>query len=134
MIGYDSPRYGEILYRAPPELRGYYRRLESLKKKQVSLKWSITFNSICLKEKIWPTYTKIRHHDPALNNANSTRMYQQSLIERELQKIYKVLSKVECSIKDAVRSVQEFVGSDELKEAISGQLELIINNSDKIQK
>ena len=115
MTGYHSPGYGEILYQAPEEIRKHYRRLEGLKKKKVSIKWSITFNSICLQENLWPTYTKIRHHDPALNDAESTRKYQQSLIERELKKSSKVLSEIECNIEDTVKSIQEYEVADELK-------------------
>ena len=39
----NYPRYGDILHQAPIELRTLYRKLESLQKKQINIKWSITF-------------------------------------------------------------------------------------------
>ena len=35
-----------------------YRKIEKLKSKIINLKWSVIFNDTCLKENLWPNYTK----------------------------------------------------------------------------
>ena len=50
--------YGELLYEVPNELRRLYRALERQKRKMISLKWSSTFNKVCLQENLMPNYTK----------------------------------------------------------------------------
>ena len=34
-----------------------YRKYENLVKKYINAEWSKLFNSICLNENLWPTYT-----------------------------------------------------------------------------
>ena len=55
----DPQNYGDLLHLVDEELRRLYRRYESISKKLIKCKWSKTFNGICLKENILPTYTNI---------------------------------------------------------------------------
>ena len=50
--------YGELLYEVPNELRRLYRALERQKRKMITIKWSCTFNEVCLKE----YYNRVMHN------------------------------------------------------------------------
>ena len=45
--------YAEELYLLPEELRKLFRKYERINKKLINNKWSIEFNSLCLKENIY---------------------------------------------------------------------------------
>ena len=49
--------YGKLLDSLPNILKMKYRKYENLVKKYINAEWSKLFNSICLKENLWPTYT-----------------------------------------------------------------------------
>ena len=54
----NSSTYGNLLHQAPADLRKLFRKLESLERKLIILNWSTTFNGICIKENLLPTYVK----------------------------------------------------------------------------
>ena len=64
--------FGNLLYNVPEDLRKLCRKLESIEKKIIRNKWSKTFNNVCLKENIMPTFSRIHHHDPAVANTAHT--------------------------------------------------------------
>ena len=49
--------YGKLLNSLPDTLKSKYRNYESLIKKYINAEWSKLFNSVCLKENLWPSYT-----------------------------------------------------------------------------
>ena len=49
--------YGKLLDSLPNILKMKYRKYENLVKKYINAEWSKLFNSICVKENLWPTYT-----------------------------------------------------------------------------
>ena len=51
--------YVNLLNQLPQNGKGLFRKLESSNCKLIKLKWSKTFNEICLKEDILPNYTRI---------------------------------------------------------------------------
>ena len=52
--------YGEILMRVPENTRKELRNYENKNKKLIEIKWSISFNNICLNENILPKYTGVK--------------------------------------------------------------------------
>ena len=48
---------GELLYQCDIEAKNIFRKFEKINKKIIDAKWSKTFNEVCLKEDLWPTYT-----------------------------------------------------------------------------
>ena len=65
-------KYIDLLHQLPEELRRTFRHYESVCKKLNNLKWSITFNSTCLKEYIYMcvcvyVYMYIQHFLPTHN-------------------------------------------------------------------
>ena len=54
--------YVNLLNQLPQNGKGLFRKLESSNCKLIKLKWSKTFNEICLKEDILPNYTRMRYH------------------------------------------------------------------------
>ena len=61
--------YGHLLSLLPDSIKLMYRKYENLIKKVINAEWSKVFNRTCLKEYLWPTYTKIIliHIDNKLN-------------------------------------------------------------------
>ena len=51
--------YGHLLSLLPDSMKLMYRKYENLIKKVINAEWSKVFNRTCLKEYLWPTYTKI---------------------------------------------------------------------------
>ena len=58
--------YVNLLNQLPQNGKCLFRKLESSNHKLIKLKWSKTFNEVCLKEDILPNYTRMRYYDPAL--------------------------------------------------------------------
>ena len=50
--------YGNALHQLPQDLVTIFRKYEQTKRKEISAEWSMVFNETCLKENLWPTYTK----------------------------------------------------------------------------
>ena len=72
--------YGNLINNAPRELRTILRALENKEKYIIRCKWSLTFNNVCIQENIMPTFSRIRHHDPAVTNTTPTIEYRKYLI------------------------------------------------------
>ena len=53
--------YGKLLNSLPDTLKSKYRNYESLIKKYINAEWSKLFNSVCLKENLWPSYTNFKY-------------------------------------------------------------------------
>ena len=51
--------YSSYLGRLPTDLKNLFRKFEKVENSIINSKWSMFFNKTCLKEQIWPTYTKI---------------------------------------------------------------------------
>ena len=50
--------YRKLLNSLPDIMKLKYRNCEKLVKKCINAEWSKVFNSTCLEENVWPTYTK----------------------------------------------------------------------------
>ena len=48
---------GELLYQCNAEAKLIFRKYEKINKKIIETNWSKTFNEVCLKEDLWPSYT-----------------------------------------------------------------------------
>ena len=53
--------YGNLLNLIPQPMKNIYRKYENLIKKVINAEWSKVFNHTCLKEFLWPTYTKNKY-------------------------------------------------------------------------
>ena len=51
--------YGYLLSLLPEPMKFLYRKYENVIKKFINAEWSKVFNRTCLKEYLWPTYTKL---------------------------------------------------------------------------
>ena len=101
--------YGEVLHSIPEELRRIFRRYETINKKLINVKWSIEFNSLCLKENILPNYSRIRHHDPAVASTATTLKYRKYLIEREITNKKKMREDLEKNKMQCESDINNFV-------------------------
>ena len=126
--------FGNLLYNVPEELRKLCRKLENVEKKIIKNRWSKTFNNVCLKENIMPTFSRIRHHDPALANTNHTIEYRRYLIRRELKLKEDILTKLTQEREDLNTNINEFHTHIDSKTAIRTALDLILRNSDRVQR
>ena len=50
---------GELLYQCNLESKNIFRNYEKINKKIIDAEWSKTFNEVCIKENLWPTYTNL---------------------------------------------------------------------------
>ena len=50
---------GELLYQCNLESKNIFRNYEKINKKIIDAEWSKTFNEVCIKEDLWPTYTNL---------------------------------------------------------------------------
>ena len=76
--------YINLLHQVPNQVKNLYRKLENHHQKCIKNKWSWTFNTVCLKENLMPTFTNFNLHDPALYNTRETLQYKRQLILREI--------------------------------------------------
>ena len=54
-----SSNYMNLLNAVPPRLKKHLRTIENVSDKIIKRNWSTTFNNICLRENLWPTYTQL---------------------------------------------------------------------------
>ena len=126
--------YGELLFNIPSELRHLFRKLENNEKKIIRNKWSKTFNDVCINENIMPNFSRIRHHDPALANTPRTIEYRKYLIERELEQKEDILKKLIQERENLNKNINEFPSDNASKLTIRTALDLILQNSNRVQK
>ena len=53
--------YGKLLNSLPDSLKSKYRNYESITKKYINVEWFKLFNSVGLKENLWPSYTNLKN-------------------------------------------------------------------------
>ena len=74
-----------------------------------------------------PTYTKFKHHDPALQNGNNNIEYRKYLIDREIKKKNQIINE----LKIEEENISDFIHNAELApqivQAIDRELQLIID-------
>ena len=126
--------FGNLLHNVPVVLRQLYRKLERTEKKIIKNKWSKTFNHVCLKENIMPTYSRIRHYDPAVGNTSHTIEYRKYLIKRELRLKEETNKKLSQEKDDLVENISEFRIDNATKNLVQAALDLILHNSDRVQR
>ena len=126
--------FGNLIFNIPEELRKTFRQLESKEKKIIKSKWSKTFNDVCLKENIMPTFSKIRHHDPAVANTTHTIEYRKYLIQRELKLKEETIKRLTQEKEELNKKIEEFDLDNTLKIEIRTALDLILLNSDRVQR
>ena len=126
--------FGNLLFNVPVDLRKLYRKLEDTRKKLLKAKWSITFNNVCLKENIMPNYSRIRHHDPAVATTSHTIGYRVYLIKREIELKEQAIKKLSLVKENIEKDIIKFEHSDVVKNSIQTALNLIIENSEQVQR
>lgn len=126
--------YINLLNKVNLELKNQYRKLEDIEKKLISIKWSKTFNKVCLKENILPKYTAIRHHDPAISTANPTLEFRKHLMKRDLDIKSEQEDALLKSKENLLIRIGNFNCDVNLKSDIDVALKGILENSDKVHK
>ena len=87
-----------------------------------------------MNENIMPTFTKFRHHDPAVSNSRQTLEYRKHLILSEVRKKENSRVEVSSSKESILRDIEEFQCDRELVAALHDALRHIIENCEKVQK
>ena len=96
------------------ENKELYRKLEKVRSKIINLKWSVIFNDTCLNENLWPKYTKIRNHDPALSNTDLNLNYRRSIMKREITKSQDQILKSELELQQIEASPNQLENENNL--------------------
>ena len=126
--------YAQLLHQIPEQLRRLYRNYEALRKKQIQNEWSNRFTEICLQEDMLPNFTRIRHHDPAVEGTRTTHKYKKYLLEREIEK--KKQNELELKRKEeqCLTDINSFQCDHVLKANVNRELEKILENSYTVAK
>ena len=119
---------GRLLFTLPINLKNLFRTFEKKNKKVIDRKWSYKFNEICLLDNLWPTYTNIRHHDPALVNDPHTNKYKIFLIERQKKICSEDIENLEKEVIQLEKDINQFNTPNEIKTTIYNELKLILVN------
>ena len=118
--------YGRLLNSLPNNLKIKYRNYENLVKKFINAEWSKLFNSTCLKENLWPTYTNFKNHDPALSEDRNTYNYRRYLIQRELKNKTEILENLSSEEKIIRTEIDDFEFDHQLKMKVDDELNNIL--------
>ena len=126
--------YANLLHSIPEELRKLYREYENISKKIINTKWSITFNSMCLKENLQPNHSRIKHHDPAKRRTAATRQYESYLVEQENKEKARTMKSFEEQKTELLEKIESYKCNVELKKPVFSELCEILKNSDNVAK
>ena len=126
--------YAKLLHNVPDGLRRLYRKYENVSKKLINTKWSIEFNSTCIKENMLPNFSRLHHYDPAIASTRPTKMYRKYLVEREITEKQKSLGTLEQEKDQCLNLIKSFKCDSALKNPIEHELQNILNNSNKVAK
>ena len=125
---------GRILWNLTASLRKLFRQLENNSKKLINKEWSYKFNEICLNEELWPTYTTIRHHDPALRRNYFTTKYRQYLIKREMKQCKDTIAQLSIDIDHLKTEINNFNATPDCKAPAQNEIKLILQNHERVAK
>ena len=126
--------YGHLLSLLPDSMKLMYRKYENLIKKVINAEWSKVFNRTCLKEYLWPTYTKIRNHDPALRNDETTNEYRRYIIQREIENKTDILKNLTIEEKRLRNELDKFNIDQQLRMKVEDELNNILEFHDNTTK
>jgi PHD/YefM family antitoxin component YafN of YafNO toxin-antitoxin module len=76
--------FGDTLHTLPPNIRVIVRKMERSIIKVLNAEAAVSFNTICLKENIFPNYTKINVHDKSARHDEITYRYRRDLVIRQI--------------------------------------------------
>ena len=124
--------YGQLLHTVPEGLRELYRRYENISKKLIQTRWSIVFNTTCLDKDVLPNYSRLRHHDPAVAHTGTTTKYRKYLVEREISCGQTKKQNHKLVQEKLLRDIESFDCNVKLKKHIENELDMILDNSDKV--
>ena len=86
------------------------------------------------KRNLLPTYTKIKHYDPALDSSSNTLQYRKNLIQREIEKKNKLHLQLEEQLQKVYNQILNSECNHELRNNLMNELNIILNNSDNVRK
>ena len=87
-----------------------------------------------MKENIWPNYTRIRFHDPALHDDLNTLQYRAYIIQREADKMKSLLRKYEFEEQQQSNEINLFDFDQQIKLDGRDLLSVEIQNHDNVTK
>ena len=125
--------YSELLNSLPIELKRLFRSLEIKCKELIKIKWSNTFNFVCIKEGILPVFSRISV-DPEVANCTQTKEYRQFLVEREIDKSKIKSKKLENEREQIIFKIEQFEGYRDQISIVLENLWDILGNSENAHK
>ena len=129
-----STNIGMLLHQLPYNLKTIFRKYENKCKNKINKIWSLKFNQTCFNENLWPTYSTIRHHDPALNRNYHTKKYRQYLIEREIEKCTTDIQKITTEITQLKEIINNYDINPELKTPVEEEYKTLLLNHEHVTK
>ena len=126
--------FTNLLLNLPRHLLELVRKLENTRKKICRAQWSTTFNQVCLQERLLPSYTKMRYHDPALAYNRDTIEFRKSLVEREIENKKSTLHSLKQHENHLINQITSTKNENPTIENTLTALDSVIENNNNVQK
>ena len=75
---------GQLLSQLNIQTTQLVRSIEKLQKKLINARNAVIFNETCIENGLFPKYTNLRLHDPAIQERQFTLHFRRSLVEEQL--------------------------------------------------
>ena len=125
--------YVELLNSVPSELKILFRSLENKSKRLIKFKWSNIFNTMCLREGILPSFSRMSC-DPEVADCPQTTEYRKFLVEREISKNKTRIKELENEKDQVTFEIEQFNEFHEQVVIILENLWDILGNSENAYK
>ena len=106
------PSLGQLIYSLHDEEKKIIRKLEKVNYKKNSCRVAILFNEICLKEGLYPNYTRLHLHNPSWQNSDNIAAFRKELIERQVLEKRHLYTQLETEISDLIEQWNRIPNSD----------------------
>ena len=127
-------KFADIIQKVNLNIKRKFRLLEKTKIKIIKKEWSIKYNEICIKEDLLPSYTKLRLHDPAARNTNTTLNYRKYLVERQITNSKQALEKFKPKCDEIIEEINNSTIEENIKSAIEDSLNENLVHAENIVK
>ena len=122
---------GTILNNFSSSDKQLIRKIESLSKKEINVRYAVIFNETCEKENLLPVYTNIKTYDRAVQRSRLTSNFRRDLLKQETVKKRQQLEELNKQLEEVNTSFDELDVPEELKERTCAKLGELIQTHEQ---
>lgn len=123
------PSLGQLIYSLHDDEKKIIRKLEKVLYKKNSCRVAILFNEICLKEGLYPNYTRLHLHNPSWQNNSNITTFRKELIERQLIEKKHTYEQIEIELSELTQLWNDIPNSN--SHLIQHELQHLVDNDYK---